>query len=168
MTSLSTRPAQLALYAGAAGMAAFVPFAALASRELAACQVVLAAVTATGAFVLGRLRGPVARRAVIAIAMAIPVLYGPIVSQSGGATAPTPHEVNNPLAFMKSNSQSLFDTAKGEDDREALADALHGVERISGVVEQLRVIAGRVPAAAAVAEASAGRPSRVVVELPRI
>ena len=75
------------------------------------------------------------------------------------------HEVNNPLAILMSNIQLLQTDATRPDDVEALNDALHGVERIRDVVDELRSIAE--PSRTVTATRRAAPSHRVVVALPR-
>jgi signal transduction histidine kinase len=74
------------------------------------------------------------------------------------------HELNNPLGFMRSNIELLLDDAKSDDEREALADSLGGISRISRVVAQLEEIAQQRPTP----HPPALGERRVVVPLPRI
>lgn len=59
----------------------------------------------------------------------------------GRLAAGVAHEINTPLAYVKSNVRSLRDEALPDDARAALGDALEGLERISQIVTDMRGLA---------------------------
>ncbi len=60
----------------------------------------------------------------------------------GRLAAGVGHEINNPLTYVKTNLEcALGETAAPDEQREALSEALCGVERIANIVSDLRVLA---------------------------
>jgi len=58
----------------------------------------------------------------------------------GQLAAGVAHEINNPLSFVKANLQYLGRGELTGDQREPVAEALQGVERISQIVNDLRTL----------------------------
>jgi signal transduction histidine kinase len=56
----------------------------------------------------------------------------------GRLAAEVAHEINNPLAYVKSSLQNLRRGSADGEQAEILSDALHGIERIAQIVGELR------------------------------
>jgi C4-dicarboxylate-specific signal transduction histidine kinase len=59
----------------------------------------------------------------------------------GQLAAGVAHEINNPLSFVKSNLQFLKRGGPAEEQREAVDEALQGIDRIAQIVGDLRGLA---------------------------
>jgi C4-dicarboxylate-specific signal transduction histidine kinase len=112
----------------------------------------LAAVVAYGAYQFGRLRR-VEQRAAEDRAQALALLaeserrrgQTERLALAGRLAAGVAHEINNPLAFVKSNLRALQRKGEGglapEEEVEVLRESLLGVERIARIVADLRNLA---------------------------
>ena len=63
----------------------------------------------------------------------------------GRLAAGVAHEINTPLAYVRSNVRSLHDEVLPDDARLALHDALGGIERIAQIVTDMRGLAREGP-----------------------
>ncbi len=65
----------------------------------------------------------------------------------GRLAAGVAHEINTPLSYVKANVQSLREEPMAPDAREAVGEALQGIERIAQIVTDMRGLARDGPAA---------------------